>query len=390
MYGITCLQIYCLQDDQNITVSIKLCSYPVSLDVSATIFGCGKNGADNRTEQDDSSISFALKPAKETGIDFNNHVEERYETFFDKYAYIYTGGGVAVGDINNDGLQDVYFTGNEVKDRLYLNRGDFKFEDVTERSILSGQEGWHNGVTILDINGDGWHDIYVCRGGWKEEPHERRNLLYINSGDGTFVEMAEQYGLADEGYSMQASFFDMDNDNDLDLYLTNRPDEYYLPLSVMEERAKSGPDCCSDRLYRNDSGKFVDISRAAGIVNYGYSLGLATADFNNDGLTDVYVSNDFATVDHMYINQGNGTFKDDLQKAMNHISLFSMGTDIADIDNDGLEDIIVMENAPGGLRPVQSIHASHEYPGLSRHRRCGNAQTVHAQYAAPQSGQWKV
>lgn len=339
------------------------------------ISGCKKKEATNQTEQSNFSISFTLKSPKETGITFNNLIEEKYETFFDKYAYIYSGGGVAVGDINNDGLQDVYFTGNEVRDKLYINKGNFEFEDITEQAISSGQEGWHNGVTIIDINADGLNDIYVCRGGWNEEPHERRNLLYINSGDETFVEMAEEYGLADEGYSMQASFVDIDNDNDLDLYLTNRPDEFYLPLSVMEERARSGPDCCSDRLYRNDSGQFVDISRAAGIVNYGYSLGLATADFNNDGLIDIYVSNDFATMDHMYINQGDGTFKDNIQKATNHITLFSMGTDIGDIDNDGLEDIIVMEMRPEDYErskvsmPPMNIQGFHAIVDAGMHKQ---------------------
>ncbi|MEL6944921.1 MAG: VCBS repeat-containing protein, partial [Bacteroidota bacterium] len=145
---------------------------------------CQEKSNSNTTESADTSISFSQKSAKETGIDSNNHIEEKYETFFNKYAYIYTGGGVAVGDLNNDGLQDVYFTGNEVSDKLYINKGNFKFEDVTEAAISSGQEGWHNGVTILDINGDGWKDIYVCRGGWKETPKERRNLLYINNGNG--------------------------------------------------------------------------------------------------------------------------------------------------------------------------------------------------------------
>ncbi|MEL6945373.1 MAG: CRTAC1 family protein, partial [Bacteroidota bacterium] len=182
----------------------------------------------------------------------------------------------------------------------------------------------------------------------------------INNGNGTFEEKAEAYGLADEGYSMQALFLDIDNDNDLDLYLTNRPDEFYLPLSVMEERAKSGPDCGSDRLYRNDDGQFVDISREAGIINYGYSLGLAAADFNNDNLIDIFVSNDFATVDHMYINQGDGIFKDHLQSAINHISLFSMGTDVGDINNDGLEDIIVME-----IRPEDYVRSKVSMPPMN-------------------------
>ncbi len=294
----------------------------------------------------DPEFAFEMVPSAESGITFNNHVEEKYETFFDSYAYVYTGGGVAVGDINNDGLQDVYFTGNEVKDRLYLNKGEMTFEDISDSAITSGQDGWHNGVTILDINGDGWQDIYICRGGWKETPEQRKNLLYINNTDGTFSDQAEQYGIADIGYSMQALFLDIDNDNDLDLYLTNRPDEYYLPLSVMQERAAQGPECCSDRLYLNEGGRYTDISRAAGIVNYGYSLGVVASDLNDDGYIDVYVSNDFSTVDHMYINQGDNTFKDELQQNINHISLYSMGTDVSDINNDGMEDILIMEMRP--------------------------------------------
>ncbi len=343
-----------------IKILLTSLSRPLAIGLLLLALGCKNEASLDQAERNKSTLAFELKPGKETGINFNNHVEERYETFFDKYAYIYTGGGVAVGDINNDGLQDVYFTGNEVSDKLYLNRGNFQFEDITDSAITAGQDGWHNGVTILDINADGLNDIYVCRGGWKETPDQRKNLLYINSGDATFVESAEEYGLADEGYSMQALFLDIDNDNDLDLYLTNRPDEYYLPLSVMKERAASGPDCCSDRLYRNDDGKFVDISRVAGIVNYGYSLGLAAADFNNDGLIDVYVSNDFATVDHMYINQGDGTFVDKLQAATNHISLFSMGTDVGDINNDGLEDIIVME-----MRPEDYVRSKVSMPPMN-------------------------
>lgn len=342
-------------------------SFFAFLIASTFIFSnCGNNDTSTiiSSEADDvpadTSIAFTQRLAAETGIDFNNHVEEKYETFFDTYAYIYTGGGVAVGDINNDGLQDVYFTGNEVKDKLYLNKGNFKFEDISEKSILSGHEGWHNGVTIIDINSDGHNDIYVCRGGWKETPEQRQNLLYINNGDATFTERASDFGLADEGYSMQASFFDIDNDNDLDLYLTNRPDEFYLPLSEMEAKALSGPDCCSDRLYRNDGGKYTDISRQAGIVNFGYSLGLATSDFNNDGYNDIYVSNDFATADHVYINQGDGTFRDELEKSLNHISLFSMGTDIGDINNDGLEDIIVME-----MRPEDYIRSKVSMPPMN-------------------------
>lgn len=283
-----------------------------------------------------------------SGVIFNNYIEENYQkNYFDKFAYVYNGGGVAVGDFNNDGLQDIYFTGNDVPNKLYVNEGNFKFKNVTQAAGVDGGKGWDNGVAIVDINGDGLQDIYVCKGGFEDSDAERRNLLYVNQGNLKFKEEAVAYGLDDDGYSMQAAFFDMDNDGDLDLYLTNRPDKFFLGLSQIVAGKRNPPDKCRDKLFRNDNGNYIEISKQAGVGHgYGYALGVVTADLNEDGFDDIYVANDYADNDYMYINQKDGSFKDEIKKATNHNSLFSMGADIADINNDGLEDIIVLEMRP--------------------------------------------
>ncbi len=307
--------------------------------------GCsdGNKGAGEKETEVFKRIS-----SDQSGITFVNNVEENFEkNFFDKFAYVYNGAGVAVGDINNDGLQDIYFAGNEVPNKLYLNQGDMKFKDITVSAGVDGGKGWDNGVTMVDINADGWLDIYVCKGGFQDSDDERRNLLYVNQGDLTFKEEAAAYGLDEDGYSMHAVFFDMDNDQDLDAYVTNRPDSFYLGLSQMVAGKRNPPEKCRDKLFRNDNGKFTEIGKQAGIgQNYGYALAVLTADLNNDGWQDIYVSNDYADGDYMYINQQDGTFKDEIGKATNHLSLFSMGADIADINNDGYEDIMVMEMLP--------------------------------------------
>jgi hypothetical protein len=301
----------------------------------------------NNTESKETPF-FRRIPSAQSGITFTNIVEENYEkNYFDKFAYVYNGGGVAVGDINNDGLQDIYFTGNEMPNKLYLNEGNLRFKDITESAGVNGGPGWDNGVTMVDINADGWLDIYICKGGFQDTDAERKNLLYINKGDLTFKEEAAVYGLDETGYSLHAAFFDMDNDNDLDAYITSRPDSFYLGLSQMVAGKKNPPEKCRDKLYRNDNGRFAEIGKQAGMgQNYGYALSVLTADLNGDGFQDVYISNDYADADYMYINQGNGTFRDEIKKAMNHLSLFSMGADIADINNDGYEDILVMEMLP--------------------------------------------
>jgi len=291
---------------------------------------------------------FKKIPAAQSGITFTNAVDENFnKNYFDRFAYVYNGAGVAVGDINNDGLQDIYFTGNEVPNKLYLNEGGMKFKDITQSAGVDGGKGWDNGVTMVDINNDGLLDIYVCKGGFEDSDSERRNLLYVNQGNQTFREEAKEYGLDDDGYSQHAAFFDMDNDNDLDLFISSRPDSFYLGLSRMVSGKKNPKEKCRAKLYRNDNGKFIEIGRKAGVEHsFGYALSVLTADLNNDGYTDIFVSNDYADNDYFFINQKNGTFKDEVKTMTNHLSLFSMGADIADINNDGYEDIYVTEMLP--------------------------------------------
>ena len=188
-------------------------------------------GCSPEKSQDKAQPVFSRVPSSSSGINFRNDLTEGYDTWFDVFAYVYNGGGVAIGDINNDGLPDVYFTGNEVPNRLYLNKGGLRFEDITTAAQVGGNGKWNNGVTMVDINSDGLLDIYVCKGGWGDTEAQRANLLFVNQSDLTFKEQAADYGLSESGYSIHASFFDMDNDNDLDVYVTNRPDSFDLPLS---------------------------------------------------------------------------------------------------------------------------------------------------------------
>ncbi|MEO6547326.1 MAG: VCBS repeat-containing protein [Ferruginibacter sp.] len=313
----------------------------------ATLFvACSGNKNEKPIEPTNTVFKKIL--SSQSGITFNNQVAEDYKkNNFDSFAYVYNGAGVAIGDINNDGLQDVYFAGNQVANKLYLNTGGMKFKDITPTAGVDGGQGWDNGVTMVDINNDGLMDIYVCKGGYQDSDSERKNLLYINQGNTTFKEEAKQFGLDDDGYTMHAAFFDMDNDNDLDVYLSARPDSFYLGLSRMVSGKRNPPEKCRNKLYRNDNGKYVEVGKQAGVGNtFGYALSVVTADLNKDGYEDIFISNDYADNDYMFINQKNGTFKDEIKKATNHVSLFSMGADIADINNDGNEDIMVMEMLP--------------------------------------------
>lgn len=331
---------------------------------------CTNHKTNDEAANNASSESPVFKkiPSSQSGLTFNNLVDENYKhNYFDSFAYVYNGAGVAIGDINNDGLQDVYFTGNEVPNKLYLNQGGMKFKDITATAGVDGGKGWDNGVTMVDVNNDGLMDIYVCKGGWRDNDSERRNLLYVNQGDLTFKEEAAQYGLDDDGYSQQAVFFDMDNDNDLDCYISSRPDSFYLGLSQMVKGKRNPPENCRNKLYRNDNGHFVEVGKQMGIgQTYGYALSVLNADLNKDGYEDVFVSNDYADNDYLFVNQKNGKFKDEIKKATNHVSLFSMGADIADINNDGFEDIMVTEMLPENYKrskvsmprmDVQGFHA---------------------------------
>jgi hypothetical protein len=333
-------------------------------------------GAPEETKKDASPL-FARLSSDSTGVSFRNDLREDYDTYFDLFAYVYNGGGVGIGDINNDGLADIYFTGNEVENKLYLNKGNMKFEDITASAGVQGNGKWNNGVTMADVNGDGFLDIYVCKGGWHDTQEQLANLLYINDGNLHFTEQAAQYGLAEPGYSIHASFFDMDNDNDLDVYITNRPDSFDLPLSEMVRQRKLSPTRSRDKLYINESNKFREAGLASGITNnFGYALSVVTSDLNNDGFTDIFVANDFAERDYMYINQGNGKFKEQIRDATNHISMYSMGADIADINNDGLEDIMVTEMLPDDYKRSRISMPSMDVEGFDNLVKAG----MHRQY----------
>lgn len=287
---------------------------------------------------------FKLLPGEQTGILFNNNIHETFERNFYSWEYFYNGGGVAIGDINNDGLADIYFTGNEVEDKLYLNKGDMKFEDISKNAGIIKME-WRTGVSMMDFNNDGWLDIYVCRSGWLEKELQR-NLLYINNGDLTFTERAREFGVDDFGQSVQVAYLDYDRDGDMDLYIMNHPSEFHLTLSVRIEKAKYPGPAETDRLYRNDGNKFTDVSVSAGISDYGHGLGIAIIDANQDGWDDIYVGNDFQTPDYLWINQGNGTFEDEMRDYLKHCSYFSMGCDVADINDDGYLDLISVDMLP--------------------------------------------
>lgn len=291
------------------------------------------------------SKRFHLLSASETGIDFNNEIIENDSVHVFQYMNVYTGAGVAVGDVNNDGLTDVYFSGNMVSGRLYLNKGDLKFEDISDKGGLLNNS-WGTGASMIDINQDGFLDIYVAVSGGAEEL-QRANLLYINNGDLTFTEKAEDYGLADTRQSMHSAFFDYDRDGDLDMYLLVNPAAYENQVNSSNPRKLDGSSVSNDRLYRNEGNNtFTDISNEAGIVVEGYGLGVSISDINNDSWPDIYISNDFIGNDILYINQGDGTFKDEISSYLNHTSYAGMGNAITDIDNNGKPDIMVLDMRP--------------------------------------------
>lgn len=305
--------------------------------------------------------AFELLSPKRTGINFSNTLREDQKNNILTYEYFYNGGGVGVGDINNDGLEDVFFTGNMTDNVLYLNQGDFRFKDITKTAGVKGKKSWTTGVTMVDINADGWLDIHVCYSG-NGDLNSRRNELYINQKNLTFKEEAASYGLDDPSNSTQALFFDFDKDGDLDMFLLNHHIEVINEIEFDQARAVRHP-FAGDKLFRNDGGKFTDISKDAGIKGtaLGFGLGVAASDINGDGWIDLYVSNDYIEPDYVYINNGNGTFSDKMTDMMQHISHFSMGSDISDVNNDGLMDIFTLDMLPEDNKRQKLLYGPENY-----------------------------
>lgn len=290
------------------------------------------------------SQGFQKLSPKESGIEFDNFLTEDDTVSGLSYLYLYNGGGVAVGDINNDGLEDIYFTGNQVGDKLYLNLGDLKFKDVTKKYFKGEQFDFHTGATMVDINNDGWLDIFVGAAGPDNDGEKRRNKLYINQQGKKFTNQAKQYGLDDSLNTTQATFFDADNDGDLDCYVLNHVynrenAQYHFPLSKIQRVIGD------DKLMINEEGVFVDKTKESGIESTGFGLGVITTDINNDGYLDIYVTNDFVYPDKLFINNGRGRFHDQILTKTPHISLFAMGVDAGDINNDGWQDIFTADMA---------------------------------------------
>lgn len=310
-----------------------------------TIYSCGKQAEPDTKAQ----TLFELVTAKDSGIDFRNDL---VEDIFSRnnvlsFEYYYHGGGVAIGDINNDGLNDVFFSGNVVNNKLFLNEGDMKFRDISISAGVNADKHWATGVNMVDINQDGWLDIYVCQAGPDPDPNKRQNLLYMNNKDLTFTQVAQNIGLNDPNLSIQSAFFDYDLDGDLDCFVLNESKYFRQNILLVLEDIKNKERLreASCKMFENRGGKFFDVTEEAGMLQYGYGLGVAVSDFNNDNYPDVYVVNDYSVPDFMYVNQGNGSFKDELKQRTKQISWFGMGIDIADINNDGHQEIAVVDMA---------------------------------------------
>ena len=315
---------------------------------------------------------FTLQENSAIGIDFVNQLEDTPGTNVFTFRNYYNGGGVAIGDVNNDGLNDIYLTSNQGDNQLLMNKGNWQFENVAEKAGVRGSKYWSTGVTMVDINSDGWLDIYVCNSG-NAQGGETENELFINQHDGTFKEEAKSYGLADRGLSTHAVFFDYDLDGDLDCYVLNNSFRPIGSFDFSKNLRSAVDELGGDRLYRNDKGKFIDVTQAAAIYSsdIGFGLGVSVVDINQDGYPDIYVSNDFFERDYLYINQKNGTFKESIEEQTGHLSLASMGSDIADINNDGNYDIFTTEMLPEGDQRLKSMTSFESYDITKAKQRDG-------------------
>ena len=324
---------------------------------SLLVIGCSKK---------ENQLFDKLSP-EVSNVKFANQLDESKNISILDYLYYYNGGGVALGDINNDGLVDIYFTSNQGKNKLYLNKGVNKFEDISVKAGVEGESDWQTGSIMADVNGDGYLDIYVCAvtgiNGF-----EGHNELYINNKDNTFTESASEYGLDIDNYSTSAAFFDYDNDGDLDMYLLNHAVHSEASYGKADIRNKRSYEC-GDKLFQNNNGFFVDVSEKAGIFGgaNGYGLGIAVSDFNLDGNPDIYVCNDFHEDDYYYLNNGDGTFTESMKNYFGHTSRFSMGVDAADINHDGFPDLMTLDMLPENETVLKSS-AGDDNPQMLKYR----------------------
>jgi enediyne biosynthesis protein E4 len=317
--------------------------------ISAIALGCFAAACVSPKRKE--GLHYTILPSTQTGVPFKNTIveDDSLNMFVNEYTYM--GGGVGIGDFNNDGLQDVFFAGNQVSSKLYLNKGAMHFEDVTEKAGLT-TTAWCTGVSVVDINNDGWPDIYVSVSGSRGDSSKRKNLLFINQHNLTFKEDAAGYGLADTAYSTQAVFFDYDKDGRLDMYLLNHTLTDNRPNDIRNRNVDSNA-IAADKLYHNEGVPaglghpvFKDVSNQAGIIEDGNGLGVVVTDVNGDGYPDLYVSNDYIRNDLLWLNNKNGSFSNCIASAIKHQSYSSMGTDAADLNNDRLPDIITLDMQP--------------------------------------------
>ena len=309
--------------------------------IITSFIGC--NESDIKTNYDTTDSFFTNLSPTETNIHFVNEVMQTNDFNCINYTYALIGAGVATGDFNNDGLEDIYLVSNQKSNKLYINTGNFEFEDVTETSQTADEQGWSTGVSTIDINNDGWLDIYVCKSASLADGEARKNKLFVNQKDGTFKEESQKWGLDDNGFSIQAYFFDYDKDGDLDMYLVNHRVDFENTLRLENRQSQKIYPETSDQLYRNDGDHFTNVSIESKIANNAWGLSASIGDFNNDGWPDVYVANDYIAPDFLYINRRDGTFSNQIHTRFKHISYNSMGSDFADINNDLLPDLVVLE-----------------------------------------------
>ena len=354
--------------------------------VALLVFQCASDRTEKvASERVPQETLFRFLPGNETGVTFSNNLHEGPNTNILMYEYFYNGGGVAAGDLNNDGLIDLYFVSNMESNKLFLNKGQMKFQDITRQSGAMGRTGpWKTGVAMADVNGDGLLDLYVCYSGTVREEN-RTNQLFINDGVDSlgiphFSESASEYGLANAGYSNQIYFLYYDRDSDLDAILLNHNPEALPILNEVSTAARLKVDdpLRGVRIYQNNDGKFSDVTTRVGVngSELTYGLGVAIADYNNDGWPDFYISNDYAVPDYLYINNGNGTFRNTILESMGHISQFSMGNDAGDINNDGWPDIITLDMLPEDNRRQKQLLAGDNYEKFHLNLRTG----FHHQY----------